>query len=116
MPAVTDYREILQEVKESVAHYDTQPYIQVYENSFTFTLHSQVKDKDFLVRVEGVRNTTCKTKTSLHVQVHFQADHCKILHDSQMFCVEKTKHLARFLDNLITAEYSHVLNIVTMSE
>lgn len=115
MPAVTDYREILQEVKESVAHYNHQPYIQVYDNSFTFTVHSTVKDKDFLVKVEGVRNQGTY-KTDLHVTVRFHADYCNILHNSQMFCTEKTKHLARFLRNLISAEYQHVLSIVTMSK
>lgn len=116
MPATVEYKEILQEVKERTAQYDTEPYLQAYENSFTFTVHNKIKDKDFLVRVEGVRNLTHKTKTDLHVLVRFQADHCKILHNSQMFCVEKNKKLVNFLDNLISAEYQHVLNLVTMSE
>lgn len=116
MPATVEYKRVLQEVKEYTAHYDTEPYLQDCENSFVFTVHSKVKDKDFLVKVEGVRNLTYKTKTDLHVTVHFQADHCKILHNSQMFCVEKNKKLARFLSNLITAEYQHVLNLITMSE
>ena len=71
--------------------------------------------KDFLVKVEGVRDTTHKTKTELHITVRFQADHCNILHNSQMFCEVKSKELAHFIDNLITAEYGHVFNLVTMS-
>ena len=116
MPATIDYREVLQEVKERTCHYDTQPYSQVYTNSFTYTIHSKLKGKDFLVKVEGVRDTAQKTKTDLHITVRFQADHCNILHSSQMFCEVKSKELANFLDNLITAEYRHVFNLVTMSE
>jgi hypothetical protein len=117
MPAVIiEYKDILQEVKECTAHYDTNPYIQANEDSFTFTVHNKAKDKNFLVKVEGVRNLTYRNRTDLHVQVHFQADYCKILHNSQMFCVEKNKKLARFLFNLISAEYQHVLNLVTMSK
>lgn len=116
MPATIDYKEVLQEVKERTCHYDTQPYSQVYTNSFTYTMHNKLKDKDFLVRVVGVRNTAQKTKTDLQITVRFQADHCDILHNSQMFCEVKNKELANFLDNLITAEYTHALNLVTMSE
>lgn len=79
-------------------------------------MHSKLKDKDFLVKVEGVHDTTQKTKTDLHITVRFQADHCNILHNSQMFCKVKSKKLANFLGNLITAEYGHVFNLVTMSE
>ena len=116
MSATIDYREVLQEVKERTCHYDTQPYLQAYENSFTYTIHNKLKDKDFSVKVEGVRDTTHKTKTELHITVRFQADHCNILHNSQMSCEVKDKELANFLDNLITAEYTHALNLVTMSE
>ena len=116
MPATIDYKEVLQEVKERTCHYDTQPYLQAYENSFTYTIHNKLKGKDFLVKVEGVRDTAQKTKTDLHITVRFQADHCHILHNSQMFCKVKSKKLANFLDNLITAEYGHVFNLVTMSE
>ena len=116
MPATIDYKEVLQEVKERTCHYDTQPYLQAYENSFTYTIHNKLKGKDFLVKVEGVRDTTHKTKTELQITVRFQADHCDILHNSQMFCKVKSKKLANFLDNLITAEYGHVFNLVTMSE
>ena len=116
MPATIDYKEVLQEVKERTCHYDTQPYLQAYENSFTYTIPSNLKDKDFLVKVVGVSDTTHKTKTELHITVRFQADHCDILHNSQMFCKVKNKKLANFLDNLITAEYGRALNLVTMSE
>ena len=116
MPATIDYKEVLQEVKERTCHYDTQPYLQAYENSFTYTIHNKLKGKDFLVKVEGVRDTAQKTKTDLHITVRFQADHCNILHNSQMYCKVKSKKLANFLDNLITAEYGHALNLVTMSE
>ena len=116
MPATIDYKEVLQEVKERTCHYDTQPYLQAYENSFTYTIHSKLQSKDFLVKVEGVRDTAHKTKTELHITVRFQADHCNILHNSQMFCKVKSKKLANFIDNLITAEYVHALNLVTMSE
>lgn len=116
MPVTIDYKEVLQEVKERTCHYDTQPYLQAYENSFTYTIHSKLKDKDFLVRVVGVRNTVQKTKTDLQITVRFQADHCNILHNSQMFCEVKNKGLVNFIDNLITAEYAHVFNLVTMSE
>ena len=116
MPATIDYKEVLQEVKERTCHYDTQPYSQVYTNSFTYTIHNKLKGKDFLVKVEGVRDTVQKTKTDLQVTIHFQADHCNILHNSQMFCEVKSKELANFLDNLITAEYTHAFNLVTMSE
>ncbi len=114
MPATIDYREILQEVKERTCHYDTQPYLQAYGNSFTYTIHSKLKGKDFLVKITGVRDTV--QKTALNITIHLQADHCNILHNSQMFCKVKSKKLANFLDNLITAEYAHVLNLVTMSE
>ena len=116
MPATIDYKEVLQEVKERTCHYDAQPYSQVYTNSFTYTLHNKLKDKDFLVKVVGVRNTAQKTKTELHITVRFQADHCNILHNSQMFCEVKNKELANFLGNLITAEYIHVFNLVTLGE
>ena len=116
MPATIDYKEVLQEIKERTCHYDTQPYLQAYENSFTYTIHSKLKDKDFLVKITGVRNTVHKTKTDLQITIHFQADHCNILHNSQMFCKVKSKKLANFIDNLITAEYGHVFNLVTMSE
>ena len=116
MSATIDSKEVLQEVKERTCHYDTQPYLQAYENSFTYTIHSKLKDKDFLVKITGVRNTVHKTKTDLQITIHFQADHCDILHNSQMFCEVKNKKLANFLDNLITAEYGHALNLVTMSE
>ena len=116
MPATIDYKEVLQEVKERTCHYDTQPYLQAYTNSFTYTIHSKLKGKDFLVKVVGVRDTVQKTKTELHITVRFQADHCNILHNSQMFCKVKSKKLVNFLDNLITAEYAHALNLVTMSE
>ena len=75
MPATIDYKEVLQEVKERTCHYDTQPYSQAYENSFTYTIHNKLKGKDFLVKVEGVRDTTQKTKTELHIIVRCQADH-----------------------------------------
>ena len=116
MPATIDYKEVLQEVKERTCHYDTQPYSQAYENSFTYTIHNKLKDKDFLVKITGVRDTAQKTKTALNITVRFQADHCDILHNSQMFCKVKSKKLANFLDNLITAEYGRALNLVTMSE
>ena len=116
MPATIDYKEVLQEVKERTCHYDTQPYAQAYTNSFTYTIHSKLKDKDFLVKIVGVRDTVHKTKTDLQITVRFQADHCDILHNSQMFCKVKSKKLANFMDNLITAEYAHVFNLVTMSE
>ena len=116
MSATIDYKEVLQEIKERTCHYDTQPYLQAYENSFTYTIHSKLKDKDFLVKITGVRNTVHKTKTDLQITIHFQADHCNILHNSQMFCKVKSKKLANFIDNLITAEYGHVFNLVTMSE
>ena len=116
MPATIDYKEVLQEVKERTCHYDTQPYLQAYTNSFTYTIHNKLKDKDFLVKVEGVRDTAQKTKTELHITVRFQADHCDILHNSQMFCKVKSKKLANFIDNLITAEYRHVFNLVTLGE
>ena len=116
MPATIDYKEVLQEVKERTCHYDTQPYSQAYTNSFTYSIHSKLKGKDFLVKVVGVRDTTHKTKTELHITVCFQADHCNILHNAQMFCKVKSKKLVNFLDNLITAEYAHALNLVTMSE
>ena len=116
MPATIDYKEVLQEVKERTCHYDTQPYLQAYENSFTYTIHSKLQSKDFLVKITGVRNTVHKTKTDLQVTIHFQADHCNILHNSQMFCEVKSKELANFLDNLITAEYGHALNLVTLGE
>ena len=114
MPATIDYKEVLQEVKERTCHYDTQPYTQAYENSFTYTMHNKLKDKDFLVKVVGVRDTTHKTKTDLQITVRFQADHCNILHNSQMFCKVKSKKLVNFIDNLITAEYVHVFNLVTL--
>ena len=114
MPATIDYKEVLQEVKERTCHYDTQPYTQAYENSFTYTMHNKLKDKDFLVKVVGVRDTTHKTKTDLQITIHFQADHCNILHNSQMFCKVKSKKLVNFIDNLITAEYVHVFNLVTL--
>lgn len=116
MPATIDYKEVLQEVKERTCHYDTQPYAQAYTSSFTYTIHSKLKSKDFLVKIVGVRDTTHKTKTELHITVHFQADHCDIIHSSQMFCKVKSKKLVNFIDNLITAEYAHALNLVTMSE
>ena len=116
MPATIDYKEVLQEVKERTCHYDTQPYSQVYTNSFTYTIHNKLKDKDFLVKVVGVRNTVHKTKTDLQITIHFQADHCNILHNSQMYCNVRSKKLVNFIDNLITAEYGHVFNLVTMSE
>ena len=116
MPATIDYKEVLQEVKERTCHYDAQPYTQAYENSFTYTIHNKLKSKDFLVKITGVRDTVQKTKTDLQITIHFQADHCNILHNSQMFCKVKSKKLANFLDNLITAEYGHVFNLVTMSE
>lgn len=114
MPATIDYKEVLQEVKERTCHYDAQPYSQVYTNSFTYTMHNKLKDKDFLVRVVGVRNTAQKTKTDLHITVRFQADHCNILHSSQMYCIVRSKKLVNFIDNLITAEYGHVFNLVTL--
>ena len=116
MPATIDYKEVLQEVKERTCHYDAQPYSQVYTNSFTYTIHSKLKGKDFLVKITGVRDTVHKTKTDLQITVRFQADHCNILHSSQMPCKVKSKKLANFLDNLITAEYAHVFNLVAMSE
>ena len=116
MPATIDYKEVLQEVKERTCHYDTQPYSQAYENSFTYTIHSKLKSKDFLVKVEGVRDTVQKTKTDLHITVRFQADYCNIIYSSQMFCNVRSKKLVNFIDNLITAEYTHALNLVTMSE
>ena len=116
MSATIDYKEVLREVKERTCHYDTQPYLQAYENSFTYTIHSKLQSKDFLVKITGVRNTVHKTKTDLQVTIHFQADHCNILHNSQMFCEVKSKELANFLDNLITAEYGHALNLVTLGE
>ena len=116
MPATIDYKEVLQEVKERTCHYDTQPYSQACTNSFTYTIHSKLQSKDFLVKVEGVRDTIHKTKTDLHITVRFQADHCDILHNSQMFCNVRSKKLVNFIDNLITAEYGHALNLVTMSE
>ena len=116
MPATIGYKEVLQEVKQRTCHYDTQPYSQAYENSFTYTIHSKLKDKDFLVKITGVRNTVHKTKTDLQITIHFQADHCNILYNSQMFCEVKSKELANFLDNLITAEYGHALNLVTLGE
>lgn len=116
MSATIDYKEVLQEVKERTCHYDTQPYAQAYENSFTYTIHSKLKDKDFLVEVVGVRDIVQKTKTDLQITVRFQADHCNILHSSQMYCNVRSKKLVNFIDNLITAEYAHVFNLVTMSE
>ena len=65
MPAIIDYKEVLQEVKERTCHYDTQPYAQAYENSFTYTIHSKLQSKDFLVKVEGVRDTAHKTKNCI---------------------------------------------------
>ena len=38
MPATIDYKEVLQEVKERTCRYDTQPYAQAYENSFTYAI------------------------------------------------------------------------------
>lgn len=116
MPATIDYKEVLQEVKERTCHYDTQPYAQAYENSFTYAIHSKLKDEDFLVKITGVRDTVQKTKTDLQITVRFQADHCNILHNSQIYCKVKSKKLVYFLLNLITAEYTHALNLVTMSE
>lgn len=117
MPVTTqDYEDILKEVKEMTVHYDNAPYMNVSSNSFDFIIHAKnLKDKELLLKVEGVRGTASSTTTDLHVTVSFHADHCSILHNSQMFCTVKTKLLKKFLTNLIYHISQGMLELVCMA-